>query len=162
MTAAAPRRSRAKRPPAGDGSGRFTRKASLKGTLEYALSAADFDNDGDLDLYACNYSAESSEELAQLSRTDPLFDSNTGGRNVLFRNEGEWRFVDATEEVGLNVNNRRYSLAAAWEDVDNDGDVDSSDEYLKMNYFNNLDEINSIKLENTGKFIGYLEEDILR
>jgi len=38
----------------------------------------------------------------------------------------------------------------------------ASDEYLKMNSFNNLEEINSIKLENTGKFIEYLEEEILR
>jgi len=38
----------------------------------------------------------------------------------------------------------------------------ASDEYLKMNFFNNLEEINSIKFENTGKFIGYIEEEILR
>ena len=44
------------------------------------------------------------------------------------------------------------------------GDVlyTASDEYLKMNSFNDLEEINSIKLENTGKFIDYIEEDILR
>jgi hypothetical protein len=35
----------------------------------------------------------------------------------------------------------------------------ASQEYLKMNSFENLDEINSIKLENTGKFIEYFEED---
>jgi uncharacterized secreted protein with C-terminal beta-propeller domain len=34
----------------------------------------------------------------------------------------------------------------------------ASEGYLKMNVFNNLEEINSIKLENTGKFIDYLEE----
>jgi uncharacterized secreted protein with C-terminal beta-propeller domain len=34
--------------------------------------------------------------------------------------------------------------------------------YLKMNFLNNLEEINSIKLENTGKFIDYIEEEILR
>ena len=34
----------------------------------------------------------------------------------------------------------------------------ASDEYLKMNFFNNLEEINSIKFESTGKFIGYVEE----
>jgi len=34
--------------------------------------------------------------------------------------------------------------------------------YLKMNFFNNLEEINVIKLENTGKFIDYIEEEILR
>jgi len=38
----------------------------------------------------------------------------------------------------------------------------ASEGYLKMNAFNNLEEINSIKLENTGKFIDYLEEEILR
>ncbi len=38
----------------------------------------------------------------------------------------------------------------------------ASEGYLKMNVFNNLEEINSIKLENTGKFIDYLEEEILR
>ena len=39
----------------------------------------------------------------------------------------------------------------------------ASDEYLKMNSFDNLEEINSIKLENTGRFIDYLdEEEIIR
>ena len=39
----------------------------------------------------------------------------------------------------------------------------ASDEYLKMNSFDNLEEINSIKLENTGRFIDYLdEEEIVR
>ena len=32
----------------------------------------------------------------------------------------------------------------------------ASDSYLKMNFINNLEDINSIKLENTGKFIEYL------
>lgn len=34
----------------------------------------------------------------------------------------------------------------------------ASDSMLKMNFMNNLEEINSIKLENTGKFIEYLED----
>jgi len=38
----------------------------------------------------------------------------------------------------------------------------ASDGYLKMNFLNNLEEINSIKLENTGKFIDYVEKEILR
>jgi len=38
----------------------------------------------------------------------------------------------------------------------------ASEGYLKMNSFDDLEEINSIKLENTGKFINYLEEEILR
>lgn len=38
----------------------------------------------------------------------------------------------------------------------------ASDEYLKMNNFEDLKEINSIKFENTGKFIEYLKEDLVR
>ena len=34
----------------------------------------------------------------------------------------------------------------------------ASDSMLKMNFMNNLEEINSIKFENTGKFIEYLED----
>lgn len=33
----------------------------------------------------------------------------------------------------------------------------ASEEYLKMNSFNDLEEVNSIKLENTGKFIEYIK-----
>ncbi|NNM03449.1 MAG: copper amine oxidase [Nitrosopumilus sp.] len=38
----------------------------------------------------------------------------------------------------------------------------ASEQYLKMNDFDNLEKINSIKLENTGKFIEYMEDEILR
>jgi uncharacterized secreted protein with C-terminal beta-propeller domain len=38
----------------------------------------------------------------------------------------------------------------------------ASEGYLKMNFLNNLEEINSIKLQNTGKFIDFIEEEILR
>jgi uncharacterized secreted protein with C-terminal beta-propeller domain len=38
----------------------------------------------------------------------------------------------------------------------------ASERYLKMNSLNNLEEINSIKLENTGKFIDYMEEELIR
>ena len=37
-----------------------------------------------------------------------------------------------------------------------------SEEYLKMNSMNNLEEINSIKFENTGKFVEYIDEEIVR
>ena len=38
----------------------------------------------------------------------------------------------------------------------------ASEGYLKMNSLNNLEEINSIKLENTGKFMDYMEEELIR
>ena len=37
----------------------------------------------------------------------------------------------------------------------------ASEGYLKMNLLTNLDEVNSIKLENTGKFIGYMDKDVI-
>ena len=42
----------------------------------------------------------------------------------MFRNLGAFEFSDVTGEVGLDVNNSRYSFAAVWEDIDNDGDLD--------------------------------------
>ena len=54
----------------------------------------------------------------------PYHDANNGGRNVLLRNDGRWRFSHATVRAGLDVKNRRFSYAAAWEDFDNDGDQD--------------------------------------
>ena len=38
----------------------------------------------------------------------------------------------------------------------------ASNDYLKMNSFDELKEINSIKFENTGKFIEYLDEEVMR
>ena len=38
----------------------------------------------------------------------------------------------------------------------------ASEGFLKINFMNNLEEINSIKLENTGKFIEYIDEEVIR
>ncbi len=38
--------------------------------------------------------------------------------------QGEWKFTNVTVEVGLDKDNFRHGLAAAWEDYDNDGDQD--------------------------------------
>jgi hypothetical protein len=112
---------------ANDGLGSFSVKSSklIPEADPISLSAADFDQDGDLDLYACCYSLRGSALTVQvLGRPSPYHDANNGGRNVLFRNDRNWRFTNATKEVGLDQNNRRFSLAAAWEDYDNDGDLD--------------------------------------
>ncbi|MEM8679216.1 MAG: VCBS repeat-containing protein, partial [Planctomycetota bacterium] len=90
-----------------------------------SLSAVDYDNDGDLDLYAC---LEFPQQGTDGSRPAFVYhDANDGAANALFRNDSQgdlWSFVDITAEVGLNTNNARHSLAAAWEDFDNDGDQD--------------------------------------
>lgn len=86
----------------------------------YSLAAADYDLDGDLDLYATRYV----EQGYGISVPLPFHDANNGPPNHLFRNDGEERFVDATASAGLDANNRRFSLAAGWADYDDDGDPD--------------------------------------
>ncbi len=102
-----------------------------------SLTASDFDLDGDLDIYACCYSRRTSFE--GLGRPIPYHDANNGGRNVLFANQGDWRFRNVTRQVGLDANNRRFSFAAAWEDYDNDGDSDLyvANDYGRNNLYQN-------------------------
>lgn len=95
----------------------------------FGLSAADFDLDGDLDLYACQYYGDQNAEGDDQPRGSipvpfPIYDAHNGGRNVLLRNDGKLAFEDATAEAGLDVNNRRFSFASLWDDWDRDGDPD--------------------------------------
>ena len=62
-------------------------------------AVADYDNDGNLDLYVTNF-----------------------GANVLYRNNGNGTFTDVTEHAGVGDN--RWSLGCAFADYDNDSFVD--------------------------------------
>ncbi|MCB0266489.1 MAG: VCBS repeat-containing protein, partial [Calditrichaeota bacterium] len=117
-----------------------------------SLSAADFDQDGRLDVYVCAYAPSSFLEqsmnvlIAAEAENFVYHDANNGAQNHLFRNETTakdgWRFRDVTKEIGLYENNRRWSLAASWEDFDNDGDQDLyvANDYGRNNlYRNDLD-----------------------
>ena len=104
---------------ANDGKGAFTVKERklVPEAAPVALAAADLDLDGDLDIYTACYSLrrsstdDSESDAAQLGRPIPYHDANNGGRNILYRNDRNWRFTDATKELGLDQNNRRYSFA---------------------------------------------------
>jgi len=115
-----------------DGSGQFEARLRIpKVRNAFSVAAADYDNDGDLDLYVCRYFANQ-DEGARLAVPVPFFDANNGGGNFLIRNEGpakesnEWlAFSDVTQSSGLDEqNNQRFSFAAVWEDIDHDGDQD--------------------------------------
>jgi hypothetical protein len=86
----------------------------------FSLCAADPDNDGDLDLYASRYI---SGGLIGGMPT-PYHDANNGSTNIFWRNDGGRNWTEATAAVGLDDNNRKFSLGAIWEDFDNDGDMD--------------------------------------
>ena len=87
-----------------DGNARFTRRKSIDtDSRVIGLSAADYDNDGDLDVYVCGYSP-----MGQTSPEDifanpvPYEDAHNGAPNYLFKNDGPFIFADATAESGLN------------------------------------------------------------
>jgi enediyne biosynthesis protein E4 len=86
-----------------NGDGTFsdvTEKAGV-GDRGYGVgcSAADYDGDGDLDLYVLNY-----------------------GPNVFYQNNGNGTFTDITQKARLGGNH--WSLSSPWFDYDNDGDLD--------------------------------------
>ncbi|MGB2987455.1 MAG: CRTAC1 family protein [Phycisphaerae bacterium] len=86
-----------------NGDGTFSDVTSKAGVGDrgygVGVSAADFDSDGDLDLYVLNY-----------------------GPNVFYRNNGDGTFTDISSQSGLD--DPYWSLSAPWLDYDNDGDLD--------------------------------------
>jgi hypothetical protein len=86
-----------------NGDGTFTdvtEQAGVAGQgMAFGCSAADFDNDGDVDLYVLNY-----------------------GPNEFFRNNGDGTFTDISVQSGLA--DPHWSLSAPWIDYNNDGLLD--------------------------------------
>ena len=124
-----------------DGSGSFyTEHIAPCRAQTFSLAAADYDVDGDLDVYCCGYNRQRAEVRAgAMGSPMPYHDAQNGGANILLRNDGHWSFVNATAEAGLEQNNNRFSFAASWEDFDNDGDLDLyvSNDYGRNNLYQN-------------------------
>ena len=107
-----------------DGDGRFALQRVLREiSYAYSLAAADYDNDGDLDVFACQYTPYGNQ-VQVIPIPLPYHNANNGPANNLLRNEGNWKFTDVTTETGIDAENRRFSFSATWEDYDNDGDMD--------------------------------------
>ena len=135
---------------ANDGKGNFVSCKVIEVNRDTtSLSAVDYDCDGWLDLYVCVYGPGAMTEdsvgvgTGGASGGFDYHDANDGGANHLFRNQIEarddWQFADVTQKTGLDVNNHRWSLAAAWEDFDNDGDQDLyvANDYGRNNLYRN-------------------------
>ncbi|HGY92738.1 MAG TPA: CRTAC1 family protein [Planctomycetes bacterium] len=86
------------------------RNAILVEDMGPGVALADFDGDGDLDLYVTN-------QPSSWLTPDP-----NQGANRLFRNDGDWKFTDVTEEAG--VGDRGFGMGAVFFDADGDGDLD--------------------------------------
>ncbi len=115
------------------GEGRFEKRAELPLTNVYSMTAADYDVDGDLDVYLCRYNGNSTNVPL------PYLYVTNWGPNVLLRNDGDWNFSDATAAVGLDDNNARFSFAGSWVDYDDDGDMDLyvANDYGRNNLYEN-------------------------
>jgi hypothetical protein len=102
-----------------------------------SAALADYDGDGLLDLYVCSYDFWSPGQ--RYNSPTPYYDATNGPPNYLFRNRGNLVFEDATERAGLNVNNNRYSFAAAWGDYDGDGrpDLYVANDFGRKNLYHN-------------------------
>ena len=122
-----------------DGNGIFTERVALRMTDPadiYSMTAGDPDSDGDLDIYACRY------VLGGIMGgvPTPYHDADNGASNFFWRNDGNQKWTESADAVGLNDNNSKFSMAAVWHDLDNDGDLDLyvSNDFGRNNlYINN-------------------------
>ena len=74
---------------------------------------ADYDDDGDVDLYISNYGVAHWDESA----------ADTGGEpNIMFANNGDGTFTDVTSLT--NLGNPGHSTSGLFADYDHDGDLD--------------------------------------
>ncbi|MDA0810890.1 MAG: CRTAC1 family protein [Verrucomicrobia bacterium] len=92
-----------------DGFAERSRDAGFEGMLGgFNLITADYDNDGDVDIYVTR-----GAWLGELGKRP----------NSLLQNQGDGTFLDVTYMVGLGEDHYP-SQTAAWADYDNDGDLD--------------------------------------
>jgi enediyne biosynthesis protein E4 len=97
----------------------MTETASLggDGLMGGPATAADFDNDGLLDLYITYFGPFTKGILPTLKRNN-----NNASPNQLFKNVGGFKFKNVTANSG--VDNRGWSQAVSHSDFDGDGDQD--------------------------------------
>lgn len=85
--------------------------------VKWGVGVVDFDNDGHRDLFsACGHLIDNVDQ----------FDDTTSyhARNLLLRNNGQGRFENVSDQAGDGLLPKLSSRGAAFDDLDNDGDID--------------------------------------
>ena len=88
----------------------------------------DYDRDGHLDLFVCNYIDLDAEQtpadaLCQWRGISVMCGPRglVAGKNILYHNNGDGTFTDASERSGILKPGPRYSISVVSYDFDNDG-----------------------------------------
>ena len=90
---------------------------TLKAHVKWGVGGVDFDNDGDRDLFiACGHFLDNIRFIDD--RTDVKV------TNYLLANDGRGHFTNVTKDAGSALHVIESSRGAAFDDLDNDGDVD--------------------------------------
>jgi hypothetical protein len=88
-----------------DGNWKFTDVTERSGlgdtNFSVGVATADYDNDGDQDVYISNF-----------------------GPNKLYRNNGDGTFSDVTKKAGIEDGDKKIGAGVAFLDIDHDGDLD--------------------------------------
>lgn len=102
-----------------------------------SAALADYDRDGDLDVYLCAYRYHGGTGVRHAPT--PYHDANNGPSNLLLRNDGDATFEDVTRLSGMNDNNSRFSFAAAWGDYNGDSwpDLYVANDFGRNNLYHN-------------------------
>lgn len=106
-----------------------TAASGIRSDGKWATSAgfADFDGDGDLDLFLVRYVEYDQDSPRSFRNRMLTYDSPIGldaTPDQLWRNDGGGKFTDVTRQAGITDENGK-GLALALGDIDLDGDVDA-------------------------------------
>jgi len=117
----------------GDPYADITAPAGVAGDA-YSAGAAffDYDNDGDLDLYLANYIdfdidfIPTGADAGIWRGLEVMYGPRglVGAADALYRNDGDSRFADLTQEAGVSDHYKRYGFTPLFSDFDLDGDSD--------------------------------------
>jgi enediyne biosynthesis protein E4 len=119
-----------------NGNGTFTDVTAQAGLVDKrtrwntGCAFVDYDRDGNLDLFVANY-IDMDLKTAPVPESGPCLYKGimvacgppglTGGKNILYRNNGDGTFTDVSESTGILNENGTFGLGVVCADFDNDG-----------------------------------------
>lgn len=149
-----------------DGDGTFTERAAefglADGTRTTQATFFDYDLDGDLDLFLCNFLTDRSGNQVRVRQQGDRVvrlrgASDPSESDRLYRNEGGVRFTDVSKEAGIDT--RAFGLSATATDLDGDGwpDLYVANDFIEPDYalINNRDGTFTDRREQMFRHVSY-------